>query len=657
MLETDSALLDRFNAHRDEAAFHELSRRHLSLIFHAALRRTGNRQIAEEVSQNVLCALAQKSPALAKHPERLPAWLHRATIFESSKAMRSESSHQRRKVLQHPDAIPATGPTDSPWSKILPHLDLALDRLSTADRTLLLQHYYEGKNFPALAAVHSSAPATVQKRCRRALDKLARILRGKNLVITTSVLAADFTAELAKAAPPALLKTAAAHALSATYSTTQLTLFMACKSKALIPLALLLALTPLILQQVAISRAVSHNESLRADLASNGAPTRQNRSPLPTANNRSPSGQITISTLSRALDKARSGSSLEYLDFEEMIAALTPEQLVALIPEAIQLPESRRKKSDLLEFLVKALAKSDPERAVKTTLTADPRGEIGMSTGLVDAFSAWTLKNPDAAFVLFQKLFNNRDFNPLTEGGFAWSSHITTLLNETAKSLVAVGSPHVRDLIFMAPESVRSSTFFNSVGMAAGNMGKHRGGDSSGISGQNFANYLPLIREFIPDKEHNQAFDRLVSDVSPRSKDFDQIIGEFADRSELLPTERSLLAGSYARDKIGTYYNTTPHPDLAAVENATRQWLEIHIPNEAEAIFAKARSDRYQQEMAQAKRRLESIAENPDLTDSNLIQELGSKVYGEMLPQALEQAARIKDPAKRAEVIHHLQNP
>jgi len=49
--------------------------------------------------------------------------------------------------------------------------------------------------------------------------------------------------------------------------------------------------------------------------------------------------------------------------------------------------------------------------------------------------------------------------------------------------------------------------------------------------------------------------------------------------------------------------------------------------------------------------------ENPDLTDSNLIQELGSKVYGEMLPQALEQAARIKDPAKRAEVIHHLQNP
>ena len=657
MTESDGALLDRFNAHRDEAAFHELSRRHLSLIFHAALRRTGNRQIAEEVSQNVLCALAQKSPALAKHPDRLPAWLHRATIFESSKAMRAESSHQRRKALQHPDAILTTGPPDSAWSKILPHLDLALDRLSTADRTLLHQHYYEGNNFPARAAVHFSAPATVQKRCRRALDKLARILRGKNLVITTGILAAGFTSELAKAAPSALLKTAAAHALSATYSTTQLTLFMACKSKALIPIALLLSLIPLVLQQVAISRAVSHNESLRATLAANDSPTKPNRFPLPTANNHSPSGRITIATLSRALDDGRNGGSLKYLEFEEMIAALTPDDLIRLIPEAIHLPEPRSKKSDLLEFLIRALAKTDPERAVKTTVTADPRREIAMSADLKDAFSSWTLKDPDAAFAYFQQLFDNRDFNPLSEGGFAWNHTVTSLLNEIAKSLVAVGSPHIRDLIFMAPESVRSNTFFNSIGMATGNMGKDRGGDSSGMSGQNFANYLPLIREFIPEEERKQAFDRLVSDVSPFSKDFDQILGGFAERPELLPEERRLLAGTYARSKFATYYNTAPHPALAAVESATRQWLERHGPDEVEVIFETAKTEVYQQEMGQVSRLLESIAKDADLTDSKLIQELSSKVYGEMLPQALEQAARIKDPAKRAEVIQRLKNP
>ena len=51
------------------------------------------------------------------------------------------------------------------------------------------------------------------------------------------------------------------------------------------------------------------------------------------------------------------------------------------------------------------------------------------------------------------------------------------------------------------------------------------------------------------------------------------------------------------------------------------------------------------------------MARNPDMTDTELNQELGAKIYGEMLPQALEQAARIKDPTKRAEVIHRLHNP
>lgn len=654
MQQSDGTLLARFSADRDEAAFNELTHRYLALIFHAALRRTGNRQIAQEVSQNILCALARKTRTLASHPERLPAWLHRATIFESSKAMRSESSSLRRKGLQHPDAIPATGHPESAWSDVLPHLDLALDRLPASDRALLLQHYYEGKNFNTLAALHASPAATVQKRCRRALDKLARILRGKNLAITTTVLAAGLGAEFAKAAPAALLKTAAAHALSSSYSTTQLTLYMAAKSKTVIPLALLLSLAPLVFQQISISRVARHNDDLRAGLV-----PKQIRAPrqIATTTRSVPSGRLTIVILSRALDDARSGTSLKYLDFEEMIAALTPDQLVALIPEAIQLPEPRTKKSDLLEFLIRALAKSDPGQAVKATLAADPRGEIAMFSGLPTAFSAWTLKDPDAAFDWFQQLYDNRDFNPQSGGEFPWNHQITTLLNEVAKSLVAVGSSHVRDVIFMAPESIRSNTVFNSIGVASGNREMLDRGTSPGISDQNFADFLPLIREFIPEKEHQQAFDRLVSDVSPFSKHFDRIIGEFADRSELLPAERSLLAGSYAREKIGTYYNTTPQPDLAAVESATRQWLERHVPDEAGTVFEKARTDRYEQEMRQVRSRLESIAKDPDPTDSKLIQELGSKVYGEMLPQALEQAARIKDPAKRAEVIRHLLNP
>ena len=105
MRHSDESLLNSFALHRDESAFRTLSERYIGLVFHTALRRTNNRPLAEEISQNILCALAKKASSLAKTPDLLPAWLHRATLYESSKAMRSESSYQRRKQLQHPDAI------------------------------------------------------------------------------------------------------------------------------------------------------------------------------------------------------------------------------------------------------------------------------------------------------------------------------------------------------------------------------------------------------------------------------------------------------------------------------------------------------------------------------------------------------------------------
>lgn len=84
MRETDESLLLAFAAHRDEAAFRQVAERYLGLIFHTALRRTGNRQMAEDVSQHILCAIARKAAPLARKPGLLPSWIHRATLYESS---------------------------------------------------------------------------------------------------------------------------------------------------------------------------------------------------------------------------------------------------------------------------------------------------------------------------------------------------------------------------------------------------------------------------------------------------------------------------------------------------------------------------------------------------------------------------------------------
>lgn len=134
--------------------FRALADRYLGLVFHTALRRTNQRQLAEDISQNILCAMAQKASSLAKAPECLPAWLHRATLYESSKAMRAESSHQRRQILQ----APATSvPDDSPWSDAIPHLDAALDQLPAADHRVVLLHFFENHSFPGLTLMLEAA--------------------------------------------------------------------------------------------------------------------------------------------------------------------------------------------------------------------------------------------------------------------------------------------------------------------------------------------------------------------------------------------------------------------------------------------------------------------------------------------------------------------
>ena len=135
MGESDRKLLEQFVRHGDEQAFREFVARYAGLVHQVALRKTGRHQLAEEASQNVFCAVVKKASSLLKHPERIPGWLHRAAVFESSKVMRKERSFQKRKQMQHPDDIPETvEPGQNAWMLALPQLDSALNRLSDSER-------------------------------------------------------------------------------------------------------------------------------------------------------------------------------------------------------------------------------------------------------------------------------------------------------------------------------------------------------------------------------------------------------------------------------------------------------------------------------------------------------------------------------------------
>jgi DNA-directed RNA polymerase specialized sigma24 family protein len=57
----DWQLLNNYAAKNSEAAFRTLVERYAGMVYHAALRQTGNSHAAEDVSQVVFIALAQKA--------------------------------------------------------------------------------------------------------------------------------------------------------------------------------------------------------------------------------------------------------------------------------------------------------------------------------------------------------------------------------------------------------------------------------------------------------------------------------------------------------------------------------------------------------------------------------------------------------------------
>jgi DNA-directed RNA polymerase specialized sigma24 family protein len=87
---SDTELLRAYDRDGDEAAFEALAARHVDMIFAVSLRRSGNRQLAEEATQNVLIALSSKSRKFAAQDSNLTAWLHTSTKFEIAKLQRRE---------------------------------------------------------------------------------------------------------------------------------------------------------------------------------------------------------------------------------------------------------------------------------------------------------------------------------------------------------------------------------------------------------------------------------------------------------------------------------------------------------------------------------------------------------------------------------------
>ena len=127
-----------------ETAFHALVARHVDLVFATALRQTGDRGLAEEITQNVFVALARKAPRLAGF-ETLAGWLHHAAVRESKTRIRSELRRRRREdTAASVSALHREG--TAPLESLVPLLDEGLLGLREADRLALILRFIEDRS-------------------------------------------------------------------------------------------------------------------------------------------------------------------------------------------------------------------------------------------------------------------------------------------------------------------------------------------------------------------------------------------------------------------------------------------------------------------------------------------------------------------------------
>src|SRR5436190_21972217 len=97
----DAELLRRYATTRAEDDFAELVRRHVNLVYSAALRQVnGDTHLAQDVTQDVFTDLARKAESVASH-RVLAGWLFTSTRFAAAKAVRGERRRHVREEAAH----------------------------------------------------------------------------------------------------------------------------------------------------------------------------------------------------------------------------------------------------------------------------------------------------------------------------------------------------------------------------------------------------------------------------------------------------------------------------------------------------------------------------------------------------------------------------
>jgi RNA polymerase sigma factor (sigma-70 family) len=227
---SDLELLQNYADRNSDEAFAELVRRHLDLVYSAALRQVRSPQLAEEVAQSVFTDLARNAGKL-KPDTVLTAWLYQVTRRTAVDVVRKESRRQlREQIASEMNAMNATAPD---WTHVEPFLDEAMHTLDDTDRAAVLLRYFENKSFREVGQTLGTSDDAAQKRVSRAVERLREFLSKHGVTVGASGLVVVISANAVQAAPIGLAATISTAAIFAGTAVSTSTVIAATKAIAM----------------------------------------------------------------------------------------------------------------------------------------------------------------------------------------------------------------------------------------------------------------------------------------------------------------------------------------------------------------------------------------------------------------------------------------
>lgn len=440
-----SKLLEAFLvSDRSERAFAALVGSLDRLVHSAALRRTGQIQLAEEVSQNVFAILARKASALRHHP-CLEAWAMETTRLEARTVLRSERRRQRKiAALSRETEAQFPTPPESmdrseDWQEALPILDDALERLPMKDRRLILERFYKERKFREIAATTGESEGACKKRLKRALDKLAGLLAARGVTLSVTAVASVLGTELARSAPSqtaALIAPKALAAASSVSTTTLLTNTLltmnSTKTTALtVPAVIALAAIPITWQRMETSKIqeqLARYDSPAARPLSNSraagsetSPSRGTSGDRLTAAARPASASRTL-----LLDLCSSDQSVIEAAIDR-VALMSDEERAALLEDIWRFPCTNSTRRNMVNFLMNRIAGRPPDKMFDV-LIAEGQYQayaLELEQPTDNPLTHWAEKDPAAAMQWFERKLANGEFF----GGLSDSQYQTVYLH------------------------------------------------------------------------------------------------------------------------------------------------------------------------------------------------------------------------------------